>query len=121
VAGNAFVSGDWRASRWCTVEVSSQRLWCKSVMGVREKCDEKSWEGRSDSWQCGIPPFEKARAKCFPPRLAPKEWARTWGTGTSLAVTKVTCALCYSLIVGTSLQIILEDQGNATDPNQGSC
>src|ERR1035441_1662964 len=25
-AGNAFVSGDWRSSRWCTVEVSSHRL-----------------------------------------------------------------------------------------------
>jgi hypothetical protein len=40
-AGNAFVSGDWRSSRWCNVEVSWQRLWCKSVMSVREKCDEK--------------------------------------------------------------------------------
>src|ERR1039457_7281312 len=46
-AGNAFVSGDWRSSRWCTVEVSSHRLGCKSVMSVREKCDEKSWEERS--------------------------------------------------------------------------
>jgi len=40
-AGNAFVPGDWRSSRWCTVEVSSHRLWCGSVMTVREKCDEK--------------------------------------------------------------------------------
>src|ERR1700686_5348449 len=54
-ARNAFVSGDGRSSRWCTVEVSSQRLWCMSVMSVREKCDEKSWEERSGSWQCGIP------------------------------------------------------------------
>src|SRR5208282_2814313 len=40
-AGNAFVSGDWRSSRWCTVEVSSHRLGCRSVMTVREKCDER--------------------------------------------------------------------------------
>jgi hypothetical protein len=53
--GNGFVSGDWRSSRWCTVEVSSQRLWCKSVMSVQERCDEKSWGERSGSWQCGIP------------------------------------------------------------------
>src|ERR1035437_4798771 len=46
-AGNAFVSGDWRSSRWCTVEVSSHRLGSKSVMSVREKCDEKSWEERT--------------------------------------------------------------------------
>src|ERR1700692_611881 len=56
-ARNAFVSGDGRSSRWCTVEVSSQRLWCMSVMSVREKCDEKSWEERSGPWQCGIPVF----------------------------------------------------------------
>ena len=31
-------------SRWSTVEISSQRLRDKSVMSVREKCDEKSWE-----------------------------------------------------------------------------
>src|ERR1017187_2185483 len=43
-AGNAFVSGDWRSSRWCTVEVSSHRLGCKSVMSVREECDEKGIE-----------------------------------------------------------------------------
>src|ERR1035438_1932130 len=47
-AGNAFVSGDWRTSRWCTVEVSSHRLGCKSVMRIREKCDEKNWEDGSD-------------------------------------------------------------------------
>jgi len=64
-AGNAFVSGDGRSSRWCTVEVSSQRLWCKSVMSVREKCDEKV--GRN--------------AVAVHPRLAPKKRARTWGTG----------------------------------------
>ena len=40
-SGNAFVSGDWRRSRWCTVEVSSHRLGSKSVMSVREECDEK--------------------------------------------------------------------------------
>src|ERR1035437_7444811 len=44
-AGNAFVSGDWRSSRWCTVEVSSHRLWCGSVMTVREECDEKELRG----------------------------------------------------------------------------
>ena len=47
-AGNAFVSGDGRSSQWCTVEVSSHRLGCKSVMSVREKCDEKNWEDGSD-------------------------------------------------------------------------
>jgi hypothetical protein len=36
-----FISGDWRSSRRCTVEVFSQRLGAKSVMSVREKCDEK--------------------------------------------------------------------------------
>src|ERR1019366_8536312 len=35
------VSGDGRTSRWCTVEESSHRLWCMSVMAVRKKCDEK--------------------------------------------------------------------------------
>jgi hypothetical protein len=40
-AGNAFVSGDGRNSRWCTVEIFSQRLWRESVMSVRKKCDEK--------------------------------------------------------------------------------
>jgi hypothetical protein len=77
--GNAFVSGDWRSSRWCTAEVSWHRLGCRSVMSVREKCDEKSWEECSGSWECGIPAF----AKCprSGPRLASKERTRTWGTG----------------------------------------
>src|ERR1039458_6377663 len=59
-AGNAFVSGEWRSSRWCTVEVSSHRLGSKSVMSVREKCDEKGWEERSGSRERGIPPFGKS-------------------------------------------------------------
>src|ERR1019366_2889960 len=52
-AGNAFVSGDWRTSRWCTVEVSSHRLGSKSVMSVREKRDEKNWEDGSDYGTAG--------------------------------------------------------------------
>jgi len=59
-AGNAFVSGDWRSSRWCTVEVSSHRLGSKSVMSVREKCDEKSWEERS-GWGVGAVTRRTAR------------------------------------------------------------
>jgi hypothetical protein len=43
-AGNALVSGDGRSSRWYIVELSSHRLWYESVMSVREKCDEKSWD-----------------------------------------------------------------------------
>src|ERR1700690_969786 len=52
---------------------------------------KKSWEERSGSWQCGIPLFEKACAKCLPPRLAPKERARTWGTGLNCAQKKTPC------------------------------
>src|ERR1039458_1499363 len=44
-AGEEFVSGGWRSTRWCTVEVSSPRLGCGSVISVREKCDEKGIEG----------------------------------------------------------------------------
>jgi len=40
-ADDAFVSGDGRTSQGCTVEGSSHRLWCMSVMAVQEKCDEK--------------------------------------------------------------------------------
>jgi hypothetical protein len=40
-ADDAFVSGDGRTSRWFTVEESSHRLWCRYVMAVHEKCDEK--------------------------------------------------------------------------------
>src|ERR1039458_2903943 len=57
-AGNAFVSGDWRTSRWCTVEVSWHRLGCKSVMSVREKCDEKNWNGGSDYGTAGAMRFQ---------------------------------------------------------------
>ena len=45
-AGNGLVSGDWSTSRCSTVEVSSQGLRDKSVMSVREKCDERSSEER---------------------------------------------------------------------------
>src|ERR1039457_2344354 len=48
-AGKALVSGDWRSSRWCTVEVSSHPLGSRSVMSVREKCDERSWEERTQA------------------------------------------------------------------------
>jgi hypothetical protein len=44
-AENAFVSGDGRSSQWCTVEPFSQQSWRKSVMSVREKCDEKKLGG----------------------------------------------------------------------------
>jgi hypothetical protein len=39
-----------------------------SVMSAREECDEKSWEERSGSWQCGIPTLRQAQG-------------RLWGTG----------------------------------------
>jgi hypothetical protein len=74
-AGNAFVSGDGRSSRWCTVEVSSQRLWCVSVMGVREKCDEKKG---------GHSPIQTNLLGRFPPVLGflcPSLNCR-WGTRT---------------------------------------
>ena len=45
MAGNGLVSGDGRISRWRTVEECSHRLWCGSVMTVREKCDEKELKG----------------------------------------------------------------------------
>src|ERR1035437_11161543 len=65
-AGNAFVSGDWRSSRWCTVEVSSHRLGSKSVMSVREKGDEKSWEERSVGRRSGDAAHRKAH-RCRSP------------------------------------------------------
>src|ERR1039457_6298508 len=60
-AGYSFVSGDWRSSRWCTVEVSLQRLWCKSVMSVREKCDEKSWRSAVVLGSVESQPLQSAR------------------------------------------------------------
>jgi hypothetical protein len=68
-AGNAFVSGDGRSSRWCIVEASSHRLGSVSVMRVREKCDEKSWEERSGSVELRSSPNAEKWHTC---RLAVK-------------------------------------------------
>ncbi len=43
VTGTGFASGDGRSFLWSTVNPFYRRRWCKSVMSVREKCDEKSW------------------------------------------------------------------------------
>ena len=75
------VSGDGRTSRWCTVEESSHRLWCMSVMAVREECDEKigwcgTWRRAEAAPQCDI----EAGTICSLARwipLDPRDWGRS--------------------------------------------
>ena len=67
---NASVSGDGRSFRGCAVEVSWHRLGCMSVMGVREKCDEKVGRKAAALGSVESQPFDFAQG-------------RLWGTGLS--------------------------------------
>jgi hypothetical protein len=76
MAGNGFVSGERRISRWRTVEECSHRLWCGSVMTVREKCDEKELRG----WNPRLCVSAAGRATHHPQDLGKAESGRVGGS-----------------------------------------